>query len=236
MAARSCRSFATGLDRFQSRESYDAVIEYFATNRACAVLRTPTAEAAPKAMTAAIEGGFKNVEFTLTTPGCLGCVSDFRAKYDGKIMVGCGTIMDVADAEKAMDAGSQYIVAPVMVPEVIQWCAARNIVCIPGCATPTELYTAWTHGAPLQKLFPGVAGGPAWVKGVAAALPMLRINPTSGVDLDNAGEFLQNGAASVGLVAPLFSPDDINASNWDSIRAKAQRVMTNVRAAGPLKR
>jgi Entner-Doudoroff aldolase len=228
------RGFSTGLDRMQSRESYTKVIEYFATQRACAVLRTPTAEAAPKAMTAAIEGGFKNIEFTLTTPGCLDCVTNFRTKHDGTVMVGCGTVMCVEDAEKAIDAGSQYIVAPIMMPDVIQWCAARNIVCIPGCATPTELYNAYLNGAPLQKVFPGVAGGPMWVKAVAAALPMLRINPTSGVDLDNAGEFLKNGAASVGLVAPLFSPEDIATSNWDSIQAKAERVMANVREAGPL--
>lgn len=219
-----------------SQDSYKAVIEYFASNRACAVLRTPTAEAAPKAMTAAIEGGFKNVEFTMTTPGCLDCVSDFRKKYDGSIMVGCGTILSIEDAERAIDAGSQYIVMPVMLPDVIRWCAARNIVCIPGCATPTEIFNAYQHGAPIQKVFPGVAGGPMWVKSVAAALPMARINPTSGVDLDNAHEFLQNGASGVGLVAPLFSPDDIAASNWDSIQAKAERVMANVRKAGPLLR
>ena len=51
-----------------------------------------------------------------------------------------------------------------------------------------------------------MAGGTGWIKAVSAALPMLRLNPTSGVDLDNAGEYLKNGAASVGLVAPLFDP------------------------------
>ena len=58
----------------------------------------------------------------------------------------------------------------------------------------------------LTQVFPGVAGGSGWIKAVSAALPMLRLNPTSGVDLDNAGEYLKNGAASVGLVAPLFDP------------------------------
>merc|ERR1712008_449793 len=101
---------------------------------------------------------------------------------------------------------------------------------------PTEMVNAYRHGAPLQKLFPGVAGGPNWVKAVSSALPFLSINPTSGVDLDNAGEFLKNGAASVGLVAPLFPPDAIAASNWDSIKANAERVLANVREAGPLRR
>jgi 2-keto-3-deoxy-6-phosphogluconate aldolase len=148
-------------------------------DRACAVLRTPAKESAAKAMQAAIDGGFNIVEFTLTTPGCLDLVADFRKKYDGKIMVGCGTIMDIEDAQNALDAGSEFIVMPVLVPEVrlvlscpkpmycavsfavrahatlplspcaclfvqvVTWCRERNIVSIPGCTSPTELYTAY---------------------------------------------------------------------------------------------
>jgi Entner-Doudoroff aldolase len=184
-------------------------------------------------MQAAIDGGFKIVEFTLTTPGCLDHLADFRKKYDGDVMVGCGTILTVEDAEKAMDAGAEFIITPVMLPDVIEWCAARNIVIAPGCQTPTELVSAYRHGAPLQKLFPGVAGGPGWVKAVSSALPFLSINPTSGVDLDNAGEYLKMGAASVGLVAPLFDPVAIANEDWDQIAKNAEKVMGNVRPVGP---
>ena len=187
-------------------------------------------------MAAAIEGGFKIAEFTLTTPGALDSLADFRAKYDGNVMIGCGTIMCTEDAEAAIDAGAEFIITPVLIPEVVSWCANRDIVCIPGCQTPTELYKAYTLGAPLQKVFPGVAGAVMWVKAVSAALPMLRLNPTSGVDLDNAGEYLKSGAASVGLVAPLFPPDVIAAENWDQVTANAVKVIANAKVAGPMKR
>ena len=200
------------------------------------IMNTTDAEAAPKAMAAAIDGGFKIAEFTLTTPGCLDAVADFRGKYDGDVMVGCGTIMCTEDAEAACDAGAEFIITPVLLPEVVTWCAQRNIVCVPGCQTPTELYTAYTLGAPLQKVFPGVAGAVTWVKAVSAALPMLRLNPTSGVDLDNAGEYLSNGAASVGLVAPLFPPDAIANEDWDAIHANATKVVGNAAKAGPFVR
>lgn len=228
-----CFSAAGALDRTKSLENYEAVLDKFAQIRACAVLRTATSEACPKAMQAAIDGGFQICEFTLTTPDCLHHLSDFRAKYDGKVMVGCGTIMNIADAEAAIDAGSEFIITPVMLPDVIEWCAARHIVSVPGCQTPTELVNAYRHGAPLQKLFPGVTGGPMWVKAVSAALPMLSINPTSGVDLDNAGQYLTHGAASVGLVAPLFDPVAIAAGDWEQIAKNAEKVMANVRSAGP---
>jgi hypothetical protein len=136
-------------------------------------------------------------------------------------------------SEKIFKITAEFIITPVMLPDVIEWCAARNIVSVPGCQTPTELVNAYRHGAPLQKLFPGVAGGPAWVKAVSSALPFLSINPTSGVDLDNAGQFLEMGAASVGLVAPLFDPEAIAKGDFDQIAKNAEKVMGNVRPVGP---
>ena len=233
----STASAAPATDYVQTRESYEAVLDKFAEIRACAVLRTATSDSCPKAMQAAIDGGFKIAEFTLTTPDCLHHLANFRSKYDGgDVMVGCGTILSIEDAARAMDAGSQFIITPVMLPDVIEWCAARNIVCVPGCQTPTELLQAYRHGAPLQKLFPGVAGGPMWVKAVSSALPFLCINPTSGVDLDNAGDFLRNGAASVGLVAPLFDQAAIARGDFDQIAKNAEKVMANVREVGPFMR
>lgn len=221
------------LDRMKSVENYNAVLDKFAQIRACAVLRTATSEDCPKAMQAAIDGGFKIAEFTLTTPDCLEHLTNFRTKYDGDVMVGCGTILTIEDAEKAIDAGSEFIITPVMLPDVIEWCVERNIVVVPGCQTPTELVNAYRHGAPIQKLFPGVAGGPMWVKAVSSALPFLSINPTSGVDLDNAGDMLRMGAASVGLVAPLFDPAAIANGDFDQIAKNAEKVMANVREVGP---
>jgi len=232
-AARAAHRSAVRTAYTQSKDTFDSVFNRFATHRACAVLRTPTAAAAPKAMAAAIDGGFKIAEFTLTTPGCLDTLADFRAKYDGRVMVGCGTVMSTLECEAAMDAGAEFIISPILIPSVVEWCVARNIVCVPGCQTPTELHAAHALGAPIQKVFPGVAGAMAWVKAVSAALPMLKLNPTSGVDLDNAGDYLKNGAFGVGLVAPLFQPDAIAAENWDQIQANAVKVIANVEAAGP---
>ena len=104
-------------------------------------------------------------------------------------------------------------------------------MCIPCCTTPSELYKAYTLGAPVQKLFPGVAGGPNWVRAVAAALPMLRINPTSGVEIDTAADFLRAGANSLGFVAPAFDQNAIKAGDWDAISKRATEIMAAVKAA-----
>ena len=76
------------------------------------------------------------MEFTLTTPGCLDSVADFRAKYDGKVMIGCGTVMDIPDAQAAMDAGAEFLVAPVLVEEVVAEHPAARQRTAPVAATP----------------------------------------------------------------------------------------------------
>ena len=111
-ASRAAFSTVGALDRMQTQENYDAVLKKFAEIRACAVLRTATSEACPLAMQAAVDGGFKICEFTLTTPNALEHVADFRKRYDGDVMIGCGTILTIEDAENAIDAGcksQQYL-------------------------------------------------------------------------------------------------------------------------------
>ena len=110
------------------------------------------------AMDAAVRGGFKLVEFTMTTPGWADAVANFAKRTD--VMMGVGDGAERFDAKKAMDAGSRFIVSPILIPSVVEWCKENTIVCMPGCQTPTELHYAYTLGAPIQKLFPGVAGGP----------------------------------------------------------------------------
>ena len=97
-SSRGMKTLASGAYK-KTPESAQKVMDTFAKYKACAVLRTPKAEQCAPAMQAAIDGGFDIVEFTLTTPGCLDQVANFRKKYDGKVMVGCGTVMDIPDAK-----------------------------------------------------------------------------------------------------------------------------------------
>ena len=90
---------------------------------------------------------------------------------------------------------------------------------------------AWKLGAPIQKLFPGVAGGPAWVRAVSAALPMLRINPTSGVEISTAADYLRAGASSLGFVAPAFPPKLVENKEWDAISKIASDIQAAVKSA-----
>ncbi len=218
-------------------------IATFKARKASAIIRTSSADAARHAMNAAIRGGFTICEFTLTVPGALGLISEFRKRAEGgggggeggsgggeHLIIGAGTVLTPEDARAAVSAGAQFLVAPVVDALVISEAARLGVAMMPGCATPTEMLQAHRAGAGLQKLFPSLPGahGPTWVAQTLAPLPMLRIVPTSGVTVENAGAFLKAGAWAVGFVNALFDPADIAAGRWDAIMARARAAIESV--------
>lgn len=205
-------------------------VEWFGRERASAILRTDIEEAAAPAMEAAIEGGFRVVEFTLTVPGALDRIEEF-ARRDG-LWVGAGTVLSVEDARAAVDRGARFLVSPVVDPGVVEEAERLGVACMPGCHTPTEMWTAHRAGAALVKLFPAPGIGPAFVKAVLGPMPFLRIVPTAGVDESNCADYIASGSYAIGFVAPLFDPADLAAGRYDAIRDRAHRILSRVRAAG----
>ncbi len=204
-------------------------VERFRENRASAILRTHDQGAARQAMNAAVEGGFRIVEFTLSIPGAFDLIEEFSGRRD--LIVGAGTVLTVADAHRAVEAGAEFLVSPVVDEAVIREAAALSVAAMPGCSTPSEMLLAYRAGAPLQKLFPEQAIGPAWVKQTLGPLPFLNIVPTSGVTLENAADFLRAGAFAVGFVNSLFDPEDIAEENWGAITDRAAAMLDAVRGA-----
>lgn len=179
-------------------------------------------------MQAAVSGGFRVCEFTLTTPGAFELIAEFRRNKD--LIVGAGTVLTAVEAKAAVQAGAQFLVSPVVDEVVIAEARKLKVAMMPGCATPTEMLRAHHAGAQLQKLFPSLPAnhGPTWVAQTLAPLPMLKIVPTSGVTVENAGAFLKAGAWAVGFVAALFDAADIAAGRFDAIEARAKAAIQAV--------
>lgn len=204
-------------------------VKEFTSQRASAILRTYDQEAARHAMNAAVAGGFRIVEFTLSIPGAFQLIEAFTDQAN--LIVGAGTVLTPDQATRAVEAGAQFLVSPVVDPAVIDAARSLEVAVMPGCSTPSEMLLAHRAGAPLQKLFPETATGPAWVKQTLGPLPFLKIVPTSGVTRDNAAEYLRAGAVAVGFVNALFEPADVAAGNWDAIQARAAAMLRAVREA-----
>ena len=204
-------------------------VEQFGQEGASAILRTDNQEKAALAMEAAIRGGFRIIEFTLTVPGVYELVREFSRRPG--LVVGTGTVLDEEDAQKSVDAGARFLVSPVVDEVVIAAANELGVASMPGTHTPTEMLRAHRAGAQLCKLFPAPAGGPGWVKSVLGPLPDLKIVPTNGVDESNIAQWKAAGVFAMGFVAPLFVPEDIAAGRWDEIDARAGRMIAAVQSA-----
>ena len=188
-----------------------------------AIIRTDDHKVAEQAMQAAVDGGFRVVEFTLTTPGSLNLITQFRENDD--LIVGAGTVMSPIIVQEAVEAGAQFLVSPVCNVDVIQEAEKLDVVSIPGTFTATEMETAHRAGADFVKLFPAPANVAEYIRFILAPLPYLKIFPTSGVNLDNMLDVLQAGAAGTGFVRPLFDPEMIRNKNYDGIRQRAEAIV-----------
>ena len=177
-------------------------------------------------MRAAVAGGFRVVEFTLSIPGAFELIEEFSAKSD--LIVGAGTVLRAEDAASSVKAGARFLVSPVVDEAVIDKARELGVAAMPGCSTPSEMLRAHRAGAQLQKLFPETATGPAWVKQTLGPLPFLKIVPTSGVTLENAADYLRAGATAVGFVNSLFEPEDVATGNWQAIERRAAEMLQAV--------
>ncbi len=191
-----------------------------------AIIRTYNQKVAEQAMQAAVDGGFRVVEFTLTTPGALNLITQFRENDD--LIVGAGTVMSPTLAHEAVAAGAQFLVAPVCNVDVIKAAEKLNVVSIPGTFTATEMETAHRAGADFVKLFPAPANVAEYIRFILAPQPYLKIFPTSGVNLDNMLEVLNAGAAGVGFVRPLFDPEMIRTKNYEGIHHRAEEIVNRL--------
>ena len=188
-----------------------------------AIIRTDNQKVAEHAMQAAVAGGFRVVEFTLTTPGALNLITQFRENDD--LIVGAGTVMSPTIVQEAVEAGAQFLVSPVCSVDVIQEAEKLDVVSMPGTFTATEMESAHRAGADFVKLFPAPENVAEYIRFILAPLPHLKIFPTSGVNIDNMLDVLQAGAAGTGFVRPLFNPEMIRNKNYDGIRQRAELIV-----------
>ncbi len=196
--------------------------------RAYAILRTSDQALAARAMDAAVRGGFRIIEFTLTVPGAFELIAQFAQRED--VVVGAGTVLDATAARRAVEAGASFVVSPVVDPTVIAAAKELGVAAMPGVQTPTEALLAHRSGAVLQKLFPAPAGGPTWVRSCLAPLPFLRLVPTNGVDATNVAAWLAAGAWGVGFTTALFDAEYLARARFDAIEQRARALLDAARA------
>ena len=176
-------------------------------------------------------GGVRALEVTMTVPRAVEMIRELAPTLPDGFLLGAGTVIDAPTARAVIDAGASFVVSPVFRPDVVAACHQRDVPAMPGCFTPTEILAAHECGADIIKVFPATALGPQFIKDVRAPLPQVKLMPTGGVTLDNAGDWIRAGAVAVGLGSALVDAAAIADGRFDVITANARRVVENVAAA-----
>jgi 2-dehydro-3-deoxyphosphogluconate aldolase/(4S)-4-hydroxy-2-oxoglutarate aldolase len=177
------------------------------------------------------QGGVRALEVTMTVPRAVDLIRELAPTLPGDFLLGAGTVTDVATALAVIDAGASFVVGPVFRPDVIAACHERDVAALPGCFSPTEILAAHECGADIVKLFPATALGPQFIRDVRAPLPQVKLMPTGGVTLDNAGDWIRAGAVAVGLGSALLDAKAIEGGRWSVITDNARRVVASVAGA-----
>lgn len=194
-----------------------------------AIMRARSSDQLIAAADAIKAGGVRVIEVTMTTPGALSVISEATKKYGSEVLFGAGTVLDPETARAAILAGAGFIVAPTLNLEVIRLCNRYSVPVMPGCATPTEMLTAWEAGADMIKLFPADVGGPDLVKAILAPLPQLQIVPVGGVDLNTAAAFIRKGAVALGVGGSLIDQKLLNSGDMAELTRRAAAFIDEVK-------
>ena len=194
-----------------------------AGNRVIAVLRAEQAAQYPPVIEHLVLGGVRLIELTLTTGGVLEQLAKIRSQFGADTDIGVGTVTTLAEAERALDGGAQFLVTPIVNISLVTLAARRAVPIFPGGLSPSELYANWQAGATAVKVFPASAVGPGYFGQVRGPFPDIQLIPSGGVGIEDAAQWMAAGALAVSLGGPLVQ-DAFDGGSLAQLRDRARRV------------
>ena len=190
------------------------------------VVRASSQREAHIAAEAVCKGGIPIVEITMTCPGAIEVIGELAKSAGPEILIGAGTVLNAADARRCLDAGAQFLVSPAFNRATVELAVRESKLIMAGALTPTEIIEAWTAGSDLVKVFPcGQVGGAKYIKALKGPLPQVPLVPTGGVNLSTAAEFIEAGAAALGIGGELVQPEALKSNKPELIVETARKFL-----------
>lgn len=207
-----------------------AVAERLEAGRLIAIVRVRTETDLPAIAEAILRGGITAIEFTLNTPGALAAVMQCTKAFGRDALIGAGTVLRPEDVWKAAEASASFLVSPIADQALVAAAHRSGCAILPGAYTPTEIALAHAWGGDLIKLFPAGGLGPGYVREVLAPLDDIKLVPTGGVTPQNAGAFLDAGAAALAVGSSVCKPEWVAAKDYAAIESAARTLRESVAA------
>lgn len=174
---------------------------------------------------AARAAGLRVVEVTFDSQEPARQIADLRAAYPD-LTVGAGTVTDLDQLEAARRVDAAFVVTPALVEEVVRSCRELGVPCVPGAASPTEIWGAHRAGASAVKVFPAAhLGGPAYLRAIRAPLGEVPLVPTGGVGPDDAADYLRAGAVALGMGSALFPREALEQGDARVVEERVGRLI-----------
>jgi 2-dehydro-3-deoxyphosphogluconate aldolase / (4S)-4-hydroxy-2-oxoglutarate aldolase len=193
----------------------------------------PDEEISIKIVQVLYESGIRVIEYTNRGKQAL---KNFRSikketyKQFPDLILGLGTVMDPKTAGKGIQNGADFLVSPGYTRELSKFSDNENMLWIPGCITPTELFLAQDDGWQLVKLFPANTVGLEFIKSVKEVFPDLLYMPTGGVNNENMESWFRAGASAVGIGGSLVSKEIIENRNFDLLKSNTGTLLKQIAA------
>jgi 2-dehydro-3-deoxyphosphogluconate aldolase/(4S)-4-hydroxy-2-oxoglutarate aldolase len=195
------------------------------------ILRGIEARHVPPVAEAVAATGLEAIEVTMNTADAPALIRRMVAESNGRFIVGAGTVLSLEDLDAALDAGATFIVMPVLVPDVVAACVAKDIAVFPGALTPQEIFDAWRAGATMVKVFPASCFGPAYFKEVKGPFRDIELLACGGVNAENMSAYFASGASAVAFGGSIFRSDWLAAGEFGRIQSAMRTLVDACRHA-----
>ena len=176
-----------------------------------------------------ISSGLETIEITMNTESASGLLKRAIAVARNKLVTGAGTVLTMDDLNSALDCGATFIVMPVLIKDVLEYCLRNKIPVFPGALTPQEIYNAWCSGATMVKVFPAKFFGPDYFKEIKRPFNNIELLACAGVTPENLPAYFLNGASAVAFGASVFKKEWLADKDFASIGESIKKYLAAFR-------
>ena len=166
---------------------------------------------------AVISAGLETLERTMNTADAPELISKAKKICRNRLTLGAGTVLTMQDLKLALQSGASFIVMPVLVKDIVEYCLNSKIPVFPGAFTPQEVYQAHNAGATMVKVFPAKFFGPEYLRELKGPFNDIELLACSGVTPDNLKDYFANGASAVSFGASVFRKDWLAKGDFQAI-------------------
>jgi 2-dehydro-3-deoxyphosphogluconate aldolase/(4S)-4-hydroxy-2-oxoglutarate aldolase len=170
-----------------------------------------------------------SIEVASNSPHAMESIAAARREFGTEVHVGAGTVKNAEIARRAIDAGAEFMLSPIMfTPEIFGLAREAGVITVPAAFSPTEIQKMIDMGADIVKVFPAGQLGPDYLKAVQAPLGKLPLMVVGGVNVANVQSYFDKGATYAGIGSGIFDPADIEACDAPKLAASIKKLEESV--------